>query len=219
MERIDSPLIDEAMARRGRSCAMQSHFFLPGIAPDVARIVHAFAARFLEPCVQFILVLIESVATQDIAPRKRNWGRLHAMLEDDSVGQVDDGVPIPEGGEGIGRFKHPCWASEPIAVTQELDRGRAKGGPMAGMLSVPLRLFQWLTDEGGAVVPGIIIPGVLEVPQSRPGVFPSTDVLICPCHSVKRFWHHGSRSLSDPNSMSSEDAMVSASSCCASGST
>ncbi len=33
---------------------MQSRFFLPGIAPDVARIVYAFAARFLEPLVQFI---------------------------------------------------------------------------------------------------------------------------------------------------------------------
>src|SRR6266702_7228221 len=73
MEGIDSPPIDEAMARGGRSCAMQSSFFLPGIVPDVARIVHSFAARFLEPFVQFILVLIESVATKDIPPRKRGW--------------------------------------------------------------------------------------------------------------------------------------------------
>jgi hypothetical protein len=79
---------------------MQSSFFLPGIVPDVARIVHSFAARFLEPFVQFILVLIESVATKDIPPRKRGWGRFPAMLEDDSVSQVDDGVPIPGGGEG-----------------------------------------------------------------------------------------------------------------------
>ena len=146
MEGIDSPPIDEAMARGGRSCAMQSSFFLPGIVPDVARIVHAFAARFLEPFVQFILVLIESVATKDIPPRKRGWGRFPAMLEDDSVGQVDDGVPITGGGEGIGRFKHPRWASYPIAVTEELDRGRAKGCPMASMLSVPVRLAQGVTD-------------------------------------------------------------------------
>src|SRR6266568_2220081 len=79
-ECIDSPPLDEAMARRGRSCAMQSRFFLPGIAPDVARIVQAFAARFLEPFIQFILVLIESVATKDIAPRKRGWSRFPAML-------------------------------------------------------------------------------------------------------------------------------------------
>ncbi len=89
---------------------MQSRFFLPRIAPDVARITHAFAACFLEPFVQFILVLIESVATKDIAPRKRGWGCFPAMLEDDSVGQVDDGVSIPGGGEGRGRFKHPRWA-------------------------------------------------------------------------------------------------------------
>src|SRR5438067_12093554 len=116
MEGIDSPPIDEAMARGGRSCAMQSSFFLPGIVPDVARIAHAFAARFLEPLVQFILILIESVATKDIPPRKRGWGRLHGMLENDGVGQVDDGVPIPGGGECIGRFKHPRWARCAIAV-------------------------------------------------------------------------------------------------------
>jgi hypothetical protein len=68
------------------------------------------------------------------------------VLEDDRVGQVDDGVPIPGGGEGRGRVKHPLGASEPIAVTEELDRGRAKGGPMAGMLGVPLRLAQGFTD-------------------------------------------------------------------------
>ena len=146
MEGIDSPPIDEAMARRGRSCAMQSRFFLPGIVPDVARIVHSFAARFLEPFVQFILVLIESVATKDIAPSKRRWSRFPTMLEDNGVGQVDDGVPIPGGGEGIGRFKHPRWASYPIAVTEELDRGRAKGCPMASMLSVLVRLAQGVTD-------------------------------------------------------------------------
>ena len=104
------------------------------------------SARFLEPFVQFILVLIESVATKDIPPRKRGWGRLHGMLENDGVGQVDDGVPIPGGGEGIGKLKHPRWASEPIAVTEELDRSRAKGCPMVGMLSIPLRLAQRVTD-------------------------------------------------------------------------
>ena len=104
------PIFSEKVGWRGRSCAMQSRFFLPGIAPDAARILHAFAARFLEPLVQFILVLIEPIAAKDIAPRKRGWGRFPAMLEDDSVGQVDDGIPIPGGGEGIGRVKHPCWA-------------------------------------------------------------------------------------------------------------
>jgi hypothetical protein len=36
---------------------MQSRFFLPGIAPDVARIAHTFVVRFLEPLVQFILIV------------------------------------------------------------------------------------------------------------------------------------------------------------------
>ena len=125
---------------------MKSSFFLTSIVPDFARIAHSFGACFLYPLVQFILVLIESVATKDIAPRKRGWGRFPAMLEDDSVGQVDDGVPIPGGGECIGRFKHPRWARDLIAVTEELDRGRAKGCPMASMLSVPVRLAQGVTD-------------------------------------------------------------------------
>ncbi len=90
--------------------AMKSRLFLPGIAPDVARIFHVFAACFLEPFIQFILILIEPIATKDIAPRKRGWGRFPAMLEDNGVGQVDDHVPIPGAGEGIGRVKHPRWA-------------------------------------------------------------------------------------------------------------
>ena len=110
MECIASRPIVEAIAGRGRSCAVQGRFFLPGIVPDVARIAHAFAARFLEPFAQFILVLVESVATKDIPPRKRGWGRFPAMLQDNSVGKVDDGVPVPGGGECIGRVKHPRWA-------------------------------------------------------------------------------------------------------------
>src|SRR5260370_19187718 len=100
---------------------MQSRFFLPRIAPHIARIAHAFGARFLEPFVQFILVLIESVATKDITPREWQWGRFPAMLEDDSVGQVDDGIPIPGGGESLARGKHSRWATLPIAGTEELD--------------------------------------------------------------------------------------------------
>jgi hypothetical protein len=74
---------------------MKSRFFLSGIAPDFARIVHSFAARFLDPLVHFILILIESLAAKDIPPRKRRWGRFHAMLEYDGVGRVDDVVPVP----------------------------------------------------------------------------------------------------------------------------
>jgi hypothetical protein len=64
---------------------MESRFFLPGISPHVARIAHTFAARFLEPLIQFIFVLVESVAAIDVPPRKRGWGRFPAMLENDSV--------------------------------------------------------------------------------------------------------------------------------------
>ncbi len=59
---------------------MKSRFFLAGIVPDVARIAHAFDARFLYPLVHFILILIESVAAKDITPSKRSWGGFHAML-------------------------------------------------------------------------------------------------------------------------------------------
>jgi hypothetical protein len=36
---------------------MQSCFFLPGVAPDVTRIAHALATRFLEPLEQFIFIV------------------------------------------------------------------------------------------------------------------------------------------------------------------
>ena len=59
---------------------MKSRLFQPGIAPDVARITHIFAVRFLEPFVQFMLILIEPIAEKDIAPRKRRWGRFPAVI-------------------------------------------------------------------------------------------------------------------------------------------
>ena len=52
---------------------MKSRFFLPSAAPDVARIAHALAARFLKPLVQFILVLIEPIA------RKRHSAAQNAV--------------------------------------------------------------------------------------------------------------------------------------------
>jgi hypothetical protein len=65
---------------------MESRFFLPGIVPDIARLAQSFAARFLHTLVQFILVLIESVAAKDLPLRNRSWGRFDAMPEDDCVG-------------------------------------------------------------------------------------------------------------------------------------
>src|SRR6266571_2031212 len=140
------PVRQCAAASRGRSCSMKSSFFLSGIVPDFARIAHSFAACFLYPFVHFILILIESVAAKDIPPSKRSWGRFHAMLEDDGVGQVDDVVPVPWCGERIVRFMHPLWTRYPIAVTQELNRGRTKGCPMTRMICVPVRLSQRVTD-------------------------------------------------------------------------
>src|SRR5262249_14644771 len=118
---------------------MKSSFLLSGIAPDLTRIAHSFAARFLYPLVHFIFILIEPVATKDIPLSKRSWGRFHAMLENDCVGKVDDVVPIPRGGEHVVWFMHPHWARYTVAVTQELNGGCAKGSPMAGMLCVLVR--------------------------------------------------------------------------------
>jgi hypothetical protein len=76
---------------------MKSSFFLTSIVPEFARIAHSFVACFLYPLIQFILILIESVAAKDIAPSKGSWGSFDAVLEDDDVVRVDDIVPIPGG--------------------------------------------------------------------------------------------------------------------------
>lgn len=65
---------------------MESRFFLPGIVLDIARLAQSFAARFLHTLVQFILVLIESVAAKDLLLQNRSWGRSDAMPEDECVG-------------------------------------------------------------------------------------------------------------------------------------
>jgi hypothetical protein len=47
---------------------MQSCFFLPDVAPDVARIAHALVTRFLEPLEQFICsVSQEKLRNTDVA--------------------------------------------------------------------------------------------------------------------------------------------------------
>jgi len=119
---------------------VESSFFLSGIVPDFARIAHSFDARFLYPLVHFILILIESVAAKDIPPSKRGRGSLNAMLEYYCVAKMYDVVPVPWGGERIIWFMHPFWARDTIAVTKELDGGRTKGSPMAGMLCGRFRL-------------------------------------------------------------------------------
>src|SRR5260370_37804975 len=92
------------------------------------------------------------------------------MLEYDSVGQVDDVVPVPWGGERVVRFLHPLWAKYPIAVTQELNRGRAKGCPMAGMLPVLVPLSPPVTDlsRTGVLCVGIpTLPDISNEPSRR----------------------------------------------------
>ena len=108
---------------------MQSRFFLPGVAPDVTWIAHAFAVRFLEPLVKLILVLVEPVTAKDIAPRKRSRGRFPAMFQDHGVIKVDDDIPVPGGGECIGRVQHPRRARDLIALAQEMARLKAAGEP------------------------------------------------------------------------------------------
>ncbi len=84
---------------------MKSRFFLPGIAPDFARIAHSFEARFLYPLIHFILILKEPVAAKDIPPRKWRWGSFNAMLEHHGVGKIGRSDGPPYGGrrdlEGI----------------------------------------------------------------------------------------------------------------------
>src|SRR2546427_7686392 len=121
---------------------MKSSFFLTSIVPDFARIAHSFGACFLYPLVQFILVLIESVATKDIAASKGSWGSFDAVLEDDDVGRGDYIVPVPWGREDVVRVLHPFWTKYTIAVTQELNRGCTKCCPVAMMLTVLFLFYQ-----------------------------------------------------------------------------
>jgi len=83
---------------------MKSRFFLPCVAPDVARIAHAHPVDFLEPLVQLILVLILSVAAKNNSQRKRSWGCMHTMLQNGCVGKVNDVVTIP----GVGKVPKVC---------------------------------------------------------------------------------------------------------------
>ena len=99
---------------------MQSRFFLPGIVPDVTWIAHAFAVRFLEPLVKLILVLVEPVTAKDIPPRKRCWGRFPAVLQDHVISKVDDDIPVPGGGECIGRVQHPRRARNLVRILTAL---------------------------------------------------------------------------------------------------
>src|SRR5258708_24314971 len=140
---------------------MKSRFFLPGIAPDFTRIAHSFKARFLYPLIHFILILKEPVAAKDIPPRKWSWGSFNAMLEHHGVGKIDDVVPVPGGGERIARFIDPLWARYPIAVTQELNRGRTKGCPMAGIPPRPFPLFPPFTSSSRPPALFLVIPRVL----------------------------------------------------------
>src|SRR5260221_1279909 len=126
---------------------MKSRFFLPGIAPDFTRIAHSFKARFLYPLIHFILILKEPVAAKDFPPRKWSWGSFNAMLEHHGVGKIDDVVPVPGGGERIARFIDPLWARDLIAVAQELNRGRTKGCPMAGLPWSPVPAFRESDDS------------------------------------------------------------------------
>jgi hypothetical protein len=102
----------------GRSCSMKSSFFLSGIVLDFARSAHSIDACFLHPLVHFILILIEPVDAKNIPPSKRDWGRFHAMLQYHSVGNVDDVVSVPWGGEHKVQVLHPLRAKYSIAVTE-----------------------------------------------------------------------------------------------------
>src|SRR5436190_5580295 len=57
--------------------SMNADFFLPGIAPGFAGVGYPLGPCFLNPGTHFILVLVEPVATKDLAPGESPWRRLH----------------------------------------------------------------------------------------------------------------------------------------------
>jgi len=63
---------------------MMSRFFLQGIMPDIARMAQSFAARFLDPLVQFVFILIESIAAKDIPSGKRRWLSFPTLLDSET---------------------------------------------------------------------------------------------------------------------------------------
>ena len=62
--------------------SMSADFLLPGIAPGCAGVGYPLSPCFLDPGTHFILVLVEPVATKDLAPGERPRRRLHEPLPD-----------------------------------------------------------------------------------------------------------------------------------------
>ena len=123
--------------------SMNADFFLPGIAPGLAGIGYPLISCFLHPGAHFILVLIEPVATKDLAPGESPWCRLHKPLPDLWI-ICSLGMP-PRCLQRVAWIMNPWWASDVIAFAQKLDGGGAKRTPAVGKLGVLHWLGEWIT--------------------------------------------------------------------------
>src|SRR5205085_6481391 len=114
--------------------AVNADFFLTSIAPDFAGVGYPLSPCFLNPGTHFILVLIEPVATKNLALCESPWCRLHEPFPDLWI-ICSFGIPP-------WRFQHVAWIMNPlrtgdiIAFTQKLDSGGAKRTPAVGKLRV-----------------------------------------------------------------------------------
>jgi len=123
--------------------SMNADFFLPGIAPGFAGVGYPLISCFLHPGAHFILVLIEPVATKDLAPGESPGCRLHEPLPNLWI-ICSLGMP-PRCLQRVAWIMNPWWASDVIAFAQKLDGGGAKRTPAVGKLGVLHWLGEWIT--------------------------------------------------------------------------
>jgi len=90
---------------------MNADFFLPGIAPGLAG--YPLSPCFLNPGTHFILVLEESVATEDLAPGESPWCCLHESLLDL---WIICSLSMPPGRlQRVAWIMNPWWAGDVIS--------------------------------------------------------------------------------------------------------
>jgi|SRR5579884_2178986 len=80
---------------------------------------YALCDGFLHPFVHLVLILIEPIATEDIATSKRGWSRFASVL---TYCRVICTKRIPPGGfESVGRIVYPLWARNLMEATEIFD--------------------------------------------------------------------------------------------------
>ena len=113
---------------------VDANFFLAGIAPGFAGVGDPSGPCFLNPGTHFILVLVEPVATKDLAPGESPWCRLHEPLPNL---WIICSLSMPPGClQRVAWIMNPWWAGDVIAFAQELDGGGAKSAPAVGKLGI-----------------------------------------------------------------------------------